>query len=211
MGEPVLASRGGILLPALDAERRETGQPPISPSGKDSTMTTLPFPIDVPLLKLSALLASLLLASFAYTSVAAPVAAAAVFDPSPVLLFVPSDPFRTGTFVVHGEGFTPGGSVYISIDGAHDEDASESFWTVASTGAYGPNGSQDPAQGFARAGEIHELIVVSDVTTYGPNGSQDPARGFHGANTTACGNVQVQAFDADSRTWSNQVQLDHPC
>ena len=141
-----------------------------------------------------------------------PTTASLVTAPHPVLLFAPNRPTQPGVFSIHGEGFSPGGSVYLSVVSTADPTMAESFWTVASSAVYGPNGSQDPANGYVAAGVISERIVLEDTTVYGPNGSQDPANGYREANDGICpGQLQVQAFDSETRTWSNRVSATHPC
>jgi hypothetical protein len=131
---------------------------------------------------------------------------------NPVLLIARNDPPQPGVFSIHGEGFSPGGSVYVSVTSTAYPAASESFWTVATTAVYGPNGSQDPANGYVAAGEIDERIVLETETVYGPNGSQDPAQGYRPADAAICpGQLQIQAFDSETRTWSNRVNALHSC
>jgi hypothetical protein len=130
----------------------------------------------------------------------------------PVLLFSRNQAPEPGVFAVHGEGFSPGGSVYLSVTSTNLPELSESFWTVATSAVYGPNGSQDPANGYIAAGEIDEWIAVTGETVYGPNGSQDPANGYRESGAAFCnGNIEVQAFDSESRTWSNQVRVILSC
>jgi len=141
-----------------------------------------------------------------------PATASVVTAPHPVLLFVPNLQAQAGVFTIRGEGFSPGGSVYLSVNSTAYPGVSESFWTVATTAVYGPNGSQDPANGYVAAGVIDERIVLESETVYGPNGSQDPANGYREGGAAICpGQLQVQAFDSETRAWSNRVSAIHLC
>jgi len=132
--------------------------------------------------------------------------------PSSILLSASVEKVLPGTLRVQGEGFTPGGGVYISLVGSGLAAYSDSFWTNASEAIYGPHGSQDPARGYVAAGAIDEQVSFNSGPTYGPNGSQDPAQGYHEGRISFCfGTVEVQAFDAETRTWSNQVRVDLMC
>lgn len=90
----------------------------------------------------------------------------------------------SGVVAIHGEGFSPGGLVRIAVYNRQAVDM-RNVWTVATAAVHGPNGSADPAQGFAEAGTISELMSLFPTATYGPNGSQDPAQGYVGANAVA--------------------------
>lgn len=94
----------------------------------------------------------------------------------------------SGLVAVHGEGFSPGGLVRIAV---YDRQAVDMWnvWTVATTAVHGPNGSADPAQGFADAGTIGALVSLAPNVVYGPNGSQDPAQGYIAANAGVADNV----------------------
>ena len=131
---------------------------------------------------------------------------------SPALHLVRNRSPDPGVFAIHGEGFSAGGSVYLSITSTGRPDLSESFWTVATSAVYGPNGSQDPANGYVAAGVIDERIVLESDTVFGPNGSQDPANGYRESTAGFClGNIIVQAFDQDSHSWSNRVSVNLTC
>lgn len=147
---------------------------------------------------------------------------------SPLLIAAAGAP-TPGAVLVSGQGFTPGGSVYV---GLYDQwstsgtDHYETRWTIASATVHGPNGSQDPALGYAEGGTISELFGASE-TVYGPNGSQDPATGYvegtslidvgpYGAvdvvTSPRCDNsVMVRAYDASSAAWSNMLDLSVGC
>jgi hypothetical protein len=87
-------------------------------------------------------------------------------------------PPQAGLLAVEGERFSPGGLVYIAMYDRWGVDVYQHFWTVASHGSFGPNGSQDPALGYVPAGTVNEVIALYPAATYGPNGSQDPAHGY---------------------------------
>jgi len=123
----------------------------------------------------------------------------------------------SGLITIHGEGFSPGGLVRIAV---YDRQTVEmqNIWTVAATAVHGPNGSADPAQGYAEAGAISEVISLFPTDTYGPNGSQDPAQGYSKAasqppqDAWACGqDLIVRGYDDRTSTWSNPVEVVMSC
>ncbi len=135
---------------------------------------------------------------------------------------VPSSTLRIAT-VAHepglvfatGDGFSPGGTVLLTITSELVPDMSYSIWTTASEAVFGPNGSQDPAQGYVAAGEINTFFALNSGEIHGPNGSQDPAQGYmRGTDwfAVACSaGISVHAFDAQTVSWSNEVQLNVNC
>jgi hypothetical protein len=105
-------------------------------------------------------------------------------------------------------GFTPGGAVHLIVYDRQGDDAYQDVWTVASVETYGPSGSADPAQGFAKGGVVRHLFSFVVEPVSGPNGSQDPAYGFSRAdaqvNSPEDGqDLTVRAYDVQSQTWSN--------
>lgn len=133
---------------------------------------------------------------------------AQIANPGPLLQrVVISTPANFVT--VTGQGFTPGGAVYIVVHDQWGEGLYPTVWTVASDATYGRFSSQDPAHGYIQAGSIHEQIALSSESIYGPNGSQDPAQGYvvgNPAPVLGSGiDLVVHAYDAHTRTWSNLV------
>jgi len=102
----------------------------------------------------------------------------------------------------------------------------ETRWVTASETTSGANGSQHPAQGYAKGVTISEHFGPSE-TVYGLNGSQDPAAGYvlgtseisvdsSGSVAIVAGSqcdtsVMMRAFDAQSATWSNMFDLTVGC
>jgi hypothetical protein len=125
---------------------------------------------------------------------------------NPVLTEALTSAALPGSISVSGEGFTPGGDVYIAIYDTWGAELHETRWTTASTTIYGPNGSQDPARGYYAGGRVSEafaglcgsaimvrafdlqaavwtnLLDVGSASMapafFGPNGSLDPAQGY---------------------------------
>jgi hypothetical protein len=93
-----------------------------------------------------------------------------------------------GTVTVTGEGFTPGGAVYVALYDVWGAELHETLWTTASRTAYGPNGSADPALGFRRGGALSEVFQ-------------------HLCGATA----MVRAFDRQTDRWSNWRDVDPGC
>ena len=63
-----------------------------------------------------------------------------------------------GTITVSGDGFTPGGEVYIAIYDRWGAALHETRWITASPEVFGPNGSQDPARGYLGGGESVRIV-----------------------------------------------------
>jgi hypothetical protein len=147
----------------------------------------------------------------------------------------------SSVLTVRGDGFSPGGLVYLAVYDRWGAEVHDHRWTVASTAHFGPNGSADPAQGYVRAGAITEVIDLFPATVFGPNGSQDPAQGYvrgvdapvetiygpngsqdpaqgyvPGGNETALGtfcgrDLMVRAYDVASTSWSNLRDVTAGC
>lgn len=136
-------------------------------------------------------------------------------SPLPPLLVSASVAARTpGVVIVTGRGFTAGSDVYVAFYDAWGRQRYETRWVVASQAVYGPNGSQDPANGFSPGGIIRETFGAQEAI-YGPNGSQDPANGYvrQGSRfSSMCDTtVMVRAFDEQQNTWSNILDVDAGC
>ena len=135
---------------------------------------------------------------------------------APLLVSASSAAQRPGAVMVTGRDFTAGNDVYVAFYDAWGRQRYETRWVVASQAVYGPNGSEDPANGFSSGGTISETFGASEVI-YGPNGSQDPANGYvhegsHGDFDSLCGTtVMVRAFDEQKNAWSNMLDVDTNC
>ena len=127
----------------------------------------------------------------------------------PAIALDASPPLSPGSIGVGGQGFTPGGRVYLALYDRWGVTLHETRWITASSALYGPDGSQDPARGFRPGGLLSTRFdglcgatlmaraydeatqtwsAALDVNAigfgtavYGPDGSQDPARGFRPA------------------------------
>jgi hypothetical protein len=82
-----------------------------------------------------------------------------------------------GSVRIAGHNFTPGGAVYLSLYDQWGMELHETRWVTASEATFGTNGSQDPANGYARGGTIEEMLGTIEPA-FGVNGSQDPANGY---------------------------------
>jgi len=103
----------------------------------------------------------------------------------PVLTSVLASVAQPGSISVSGEGFTPGGDVYVAIYDTWGAELHETRWTTASVAAYGPNGSLDPALGYRAGGRVGEA--------------------FAGLCGTA---IMVRAFDRQAAVWTNLLDID---
>ena len=79
---------------------------------------------------------------------------------------------------------------------------------------YGPNGSQDPARGYSPGTDLQGF----EETVHGPNGSQDPAQGYRPGTSISemadlfCEqSLMVRAFDQQTSSWSNLLDLEMGC
>ena len=103
----------------------------------------------------------------------------------PVLTQVLASAALPGTISVSGEGFSPGGEVYIAIYDTWGATLHETRWTTASTAVYGANGSLDPALGYRSPGRVSEAF------------------------TRVCGAaIMVRAFDQQAAVWTNLLDVD---
>jgi hypothetical protein len=120
---------------------------------------------------------------------------------------------------ISGAGFSPGGAVLIAIAGPAGTDALYETWTLASSyDSWGAFGAGAANLEFISPGRVRAQIRLDIAPVYGPNGSQDPARGYAPAADLAalrlavCAQgLEVQAFDAVTRTWSNNVHMVASC
>ena len=124
----------------------------------------------------------------------------------PVLLAAAAAAFTPRITTVSGDGFTPGGEVYIALYDQWGSKLHETRLTAASGTMFGPNGSVDPSLGYHAGGRLTESFgglcgatamvrafdrgsatwsnwldvdsTAARLAHYGENGSQDPARGF---------------------------------
>jgi hypothetical protein len=160
---------------------------------------------------------------------------------SPVLSIASAVALPSTLLTVQGDKFTAGGLVYLAIYDRWGAEVHDHVWAVASTAHFGANGSADPAQGYAAAGTLREVIDLVPATVFGPNGSQDPAQGYvagfdapsgavygpdgsqdpaqgfapdsgDAAVDISCGrDLMVRAYDVAAATWSNLLDVTARC
>ncbi len=114
-------------------------------------------------------------------------ATAQVNAPLPVLSSIASaiDP---AAIQVRGEGFTAGGEVFIAIHDPWGERSYETRWTTASEPTFDMLGHDDPALGYRPGGVVFESFA------------------------NLCGQqVMVRAYDQDTRSWTNVVDIESAC
>lgn len=78
----------------------------------------------------------------------------------PILINGSPSPPVAGEVDVRGEGFTPGGRVFVAIYDRWDTVHFETRWIRAAAAQYGPNGSHDPALGYLRGGDIYASFIL---------------------------------------------------
>jgi len=107
---------------------------------------------------------------------------------APRLTDVAPMPGAPDTIVLSGQGFTPGGRVYVAIYDQMGAHLYPTRWIAASAAAYGPDGSTDPALGYRPGGTLHEVF------------------------THLCGaTAMVRAYDESTVTWSNWMNFEVNC
>jgi hypothetical protein len=94
----------------------------------------------------------------------------------------------SGEVTVLGANFTPGGDVFIAIYDRWGAETYETRWTTASDNTFAANGSSDPALGFHPGGVVFETFD-------------------HLCEQTA----MVRAYDQQTATWSNLMDIDTDC
>ncbi len=93
---------------------------------------------------------------------------------------------ESGMVTVSGEGFSPGGAVYVALYDRWGATLHETRWVTSSPTVYGRDGSADPAAGFHRGGTLDEVFThLCDATP------------------------MVRAYDQETATWSNWLDI-HP-
>ena len=93
-----------------------------------------------------------------------------------------------GTITVSGEGFSPGGQVYVALYDRWGATLHETRWISASPTVYARDGSADPAAGFHRGGTFQAVFAhLCDATP------------------------MVRAYDKETPTWSNWLDVNPGC
>lgn len=104
----------------------------------------------------------------------------------PTLIVAVATSPETGRVTVSGEGFSPGGAVYVALYDRWGATRHETRWVTASPTVYGRDGSADPAAGYHRGGTLDEVFAnLCDATP------------------------MVRAYDRETATWSNWLDI-HP-
>ena len=108
--------------------------------------------------------------------------------PGPVLTGADCSGEGQGVLMVTGERFTAGGEVAVVLSAPGEADPAVIRSTRASQSIFGPNGSTDPARGFRSGGFVG--IALESWS--------------HEAR-------MVRAYDVQTGTWSNGLNLDPRC
>lgn len=103
----------------------------------------------------------------------------------------------SGTLIVRGEGFTPGGRVQVTILDHQENSLHAPIWTSTAIGGFIVS-----QPGFDAPGTFVLVLQLEGSATYGPNGSQDPASGYQANGLLDAGNVIVRVYDETANTWS---------
>lgn len=77
---------------------------------------------------------------------------------------------------------------------------------------FGDDGIYSGVTGYGVAGAVYVVLDLSDTAIYGPNGSQDPANGYDPGTDLALlkltSSIQVRALDEQTSTWSSFAVVD---
>ena len=130
--------------------------------------------------------------------------------PGRTLIAANLDAAQLGMVTVEGEGFTPGGAVRLVMHELWDAGPSVDHWVVTT------GGELDESLAYLTAG-LHgptraEATLLTPITIhYMPPSDIDPALGYASSNVVwagGCPDLVVQAWDAETDTWSNQIGID---
>jgi hypothetical protein len=106
----------------------------------------------------------------------------------PTLTDVSATSHEEGIIKVRGKAFSPGGQVYIALYDRWGATLHETRWVTSSATVYGRDGSADPAAGYHRGGTVREVFAhLCDATP------------------------MVRAYDQDTATWSNWLDVQPGC
>ena len=109
-------------------------------------------------------------------------------SPVPTLTDAVATTPESGMVTVSGEGFSPGGQVYVALFDRWGATLHETRWVTASPTVYGRDGSADPAAGLHRGGTLDEVFA-------------------HLCDSTP----MVRAYDQETATWSNWLDVNPGC
>lgn len=147
----------------------------------------------------------------------------------PVLTVILATEAPSNQLLVSGEGFTPGGLAYFELRDTRDGRVHHHFWAAIASTWIAANGSIDPSVHNLAPGVVSFMIPIVASTTYGPNGSQDPANGFDGDATSytppaatedgvtitrhlACeGHLVARAYDRSAEMWTLEIGVTGRC
>ena len=131
---------------------------------------------------------ALLLALASLTVLGAAAPATQAVSTLPTLTDAFATTSESGMVTVSGEGFSPGGQVYVALYDRWGATLHETRWVTASATVYGRDGSADPAAGYHRGGTVDEVFAhLCDATP------------------------MVRAYDRETATWSNWLDVNPGC
>jgi hypothetical protein len=118
-----------------------------------------------------------------------------------------------GSVLVTGDGFSPGGRVYVVLYDQWGQQLHENRWVTASASVDRIDGT---GYGSLQGGTINETFGSLGAIA-GPHGNQDSANRYvagnpkHEVADNFCGTaIMVRAYDAQTELWSNVLDID-PC
>lgn len=119
-----------------------------------------------------------------------------------------------GSVRVTGDGFSPGGRVYVVLYDQWGQQLHENRWVTASATIDRIDGT---GYGSVQGGMIDETLGSSG-TIAGPHGNQDPVNQYIAGNPknevalNLCGTaVMVRAYDAQTEAWTSMLDVDPGC
>lgn len=117
-----------------------------------------------------------------------------------------------GMVQVEGAGFTPGGAVRLVIQDLWNSGPTVEHWVVTPSGDLSESLAYLTASLHDQAGvgEAAATVLVPVTIHYMPPSDIDPAKGYASSNVVwvgGCPDLVVQAWNAETDTWSNQLGI----
>jgi hypothetical protein len=132
-------------------------------------------------------------------------------EPAPTLVSARMAAAPLGTVSIGGEGFTPGGVVRLVIEDLWGKGPTVEHWLVTPTADLTQDLAYLTADLYGKPDSAQPTILVPITIHYMPPSDIDPAQGYPSSSVVwagGCPDLVVQAWDAHTDTWSNQLGID---
>jgi hypothetical protein len=143
----------------------------------------------------------------------APRATAQTVPASPVLSRATIVASPASSLLLLGEGFTPGGRVFIAVYDRWGVDIYKHVWTTAADWTQRTGSATNAASSYIPAGTVDELIdlVPTTVEGEGPGLSTSPDEDQAILNHDCGRDLMVRAWDQYMASWSNLLDVTALC